>query len=153
MIHLCAKFHEYSEKEVANYHRAMGRYIDMLQEASRQIAANITPPLACAAILSQTKTERCFVLDKNGKQVGANIVSSSSLSKQDPRFQPVAKSEGAMWARRHYFRRAVSQPGQVQVTRPYLSLARANMCVTLSIAVRVNDDLIVLCCDLDWPDV
>ena len=152
MIHLCAKFHEYSEKEVANYHRELDGYIDIFQEAARQIAVGIEPHLACAVILSQTKTERCFVLDQNGKQLGANIVSSANLIKNDPRFRPVAKSEGAMWARRHYFRRAISQPGQVQVTRPYLSVARANMCITLSIAIQAGDDPMVLCCDLDWAD-
>ena len=56
----------------------------------------------------------------------------------------------ARWARRPYFRRALDEPGVVQMTRPYLSLHGPRMCVTLSVAVPVAGRLQVLCVDIDW---
>ncbi|EDK86938.1 conserved domain protein [Burkholderia mallei 2002721280] len=70
----------------------------------------------------------------------------------ETRFLPLADAQGANWLRRPYFRAAIAEPGRVQATRPYLSINEALPCVTLSIAVRVNDALCVLCGDIDWID-
>jgi len=58
--------------------------------------------------------------------------------------------EGARWSRRAYFIRAMREPGKAQTTRPYLSVATGNICVTVSIQVLVNDRPVVLCGDVDW---
>jgi hypothetical protein len=52
--------------------------------------------------------------------------------------------------RSHY--RALKQPGVIQVSRPYLSIADSRMCITLSQTVHVGGMLRVFCCDLDWQD-
>jgi len=51
-----------------------------------------------------------------------------------------------------YFRRAIQAPDQVQISRPYLSITGANMCVTLSIMLDSGTDPRVFCLDLDWSD-
>jgi hypothetical protein len=38
----------------------------------------------------------------------------------------------------------------VQVTRPYLSIATGELCVTLSVAFRKGGSLMVLCGDVRW---
>ena len=70
----------------------------------------------------------------------------------DPRFNPLLDAKDAVWSRRPYFRRAISHPGEVQVSRPYLSITGANMCVTLSIMVNTSQGAQVLCGDLDWNE-
>lgn len=52
----------------------------------------------------------------------------------------------------HYFRHVMAKPGTVHVTRPYLSLATAAFCVTVSIASQAEGDRRVLCGDLHWNE-
>lgn len=46
----------------------------------------------------------------------------------------------------------MAKPGTVHVTRPYLSLATAAFCVTVSIASQAEGDRRVLCGDLHWNE-
>jgi len=55
-------------------------------------------------------------------------------------------------SKRHYFRHAMAKPGTVHVTRPYLSLATAALCVTVSIAIQAEGGRRVLCGDLHWNE-
>lgn len=147
---LCGKFKTYSDDLEAQQRRELVHYVQAFRQSANLIQAGVAPEQACAGFLSQERAERCFMLNHEGMQLGKNLVSHSRASKRDPRFLPVSNAEGANWSRRHYFRRAVSNPGEVQTTRPYLSVAEANMCITLSIAIQVNVETRVFCCDLDW---
>jgi len=40
----------------------------------------------------------------------------------------------------------------VQVTRPYLSIAGANQCITVSVGSLINGEMRVLCGDVNWRD-
>jgi hypothetical protein len=55
-------------------------------------------------------------------------------------------------SKRHYFRHAMAKPGTVHVTRPYLSLATAALCVTVSIAIQAEGGRRVLGGDLHWNE-
>lgn len=146
---LCEKFKTYSDNLEAKQRRELVHYMQAFKKSANLIQAGVSLEQACVELLSQERAERCFMLNMEGMQLGKNLVSLSSASKCDPRFLPVSNAEGANWSRRHYFRRAVSNPGVVQTTRPYLSVAEANMCITLSIAIQAKDDIKVFCCDLD----
>ncbi len=106
---------------------------------------------ACADLLGLPGVQVCFLLDEQGRHLAQPLlppgVQPLSL---DPRFQPLGRASEARWARRPYFRRALDEPGVVQMTRPYLSLHGARMCITLSVALRVGGRLQVLCADIDW---
>lgn len=91
---------------------------------------------------------RCWLLDPNGEQIGSTITSRMHADKIDPRFKPLEDANSADWFRRHYMRRAIFHPGQLQITRPYLSITGAHMCSTLSLMFKVGDRDIILCCDL-----
>ncbi len=147
---LCGKFKTYSDDQEAHQRRELVHYVKTFKQSAKIIQTGASLEQACAGFLSQERAERCFMLNREGMQLGKNLVSYSRASKRDPRFLPVSNAEGANWSRRHYFRRALSNPGEVQTTRPYLSVAEANMCITLSIAIQVNDETRVFCCDLDW---
>ncbi|MCG8634165.1 MAG: hypothetical protein MI863_10080 [Desulfobacterales bacterium] len=45
-------------------------------------------------------------------------------------------------------KRAILHPEQLQITRPYLSITGAHMCVTLSMKLSCPSGESVLCCDL-----
>ncbi|MEO6146875.1 MAG: EAL domain-containing protein [Sulfuriferula sp.] len=147
---LCDKFKMYTDNQETRQQRELEHYIQAFKRSAKLIQSGISPEQACSDFLSRERAERCFMLNQEGKQLGKNIVSQFRANKSDLRFLPVSNAEGANWSRRHYFRRAINNPGEVQTTRPYLSVAEANMCITLSIAIEAKDDVKVFCCDLDW---
>jgi EAL domain-containing protein (putative c-di-GMP-specific phosphodiesterase class I) len=107
----------------------------------------------CASsILTEKNAVRCFLLDDEGNQLGNSIHSTSYQQQFDDRFLPLLSGEHANWSHKPYHHRAVSFPDQLQMTRPYLSVAGAHMCITLSKAVEIDGDTFVFCCDISWQD-
>lgn len=127
-------------------------FTDLFAEAHAAFAAGAPLDAACARLLEKRSVQRCFLLGDDGAQAGPNLVCRSAYyGEDDPRFEPLRDPTGASWFQRPYFRRAVAEPGTVQVSRPYLSLTGARMCMTLSVALDAGRRTRVLCCDLDWP--
>jgi len=107
---------------------------------------------ASARMLALPNVLRCYVLDGNGRQLGDNVVPPKGAH-LDRRFFPVSNPGEAVWSRRPYFQRAMAEPGQVQISRPYLSITDAKMCVTISIRIKnfsLQDR--VYCADVLWED-
>lgn len=111
---------------------------------------------ACAALLAMPGVQFCYLLDELGREICPAVEpdrthSAIGVTKAvDRRFEPLDHAGQARWARRPYFRRAIAELGQVQITRPYLSLHGARMCVTVSLAFWSQAKTQVICCDLDW---
>lgn len=106
---------------------------------------------SCAALLALPDVQQVYLLDEQGRELGRPVEPAQQrLERLDHRFEPLERAGDARWARRPYFRRAVAELGQVQTTRPYLSLHGARMCVTLSLAFWCQARMQVLCADLDW---
>jgi EAL domain-containing protein (putative c-di-GMP-specific phosphodiesterase class I) len=117
---------------------------DALQEsATNSINAAIQKLLALPFVL------RCYMLDGWGKQVGTSSLSKLSCN-ANPKFEVLANGEGADWSTRKYFRTAINTPYKVQISEEYFSIPDGSMCLTLSVAFQVQDDLQVFCCDLKW---
>jgi EAL domain-containing protein (putative c-di-GMP-specific phosphodiesterase class I) len=95
--------------------------------------------------VAEPQVTRAYIIDNNGFQMGATVLTPHALQ---GRQHPLANATGACWARRHYFRNAVAQPGRVQMTRPYLSLTEQRLCVTYScVVMRKGLPQVVLCMD------
>lgn len=126
------------------------RFEDMLVAIERGV------PIAKAAraLLSMHLVARVFVLDAAGRQRGETVHGAFAPVSQHSRFQPLLQAEGASWAKRPYFRRAMIEPAVVQISRPYLSVAGGNLCRTLSYcrAHAPDQGVKVVCCDLNWAD-
>jgi EAL domain-containing protein (putative c-di-GMP-specific phosphodiesterase class I) len=103
---------------------------------------------ASSHLLSIPGVQRVYQLDHSGYQVGSNV-EAIDFEEVDARFTPCAEAAGANWHRRPYFRRAVENPGRLQISRPYLSIRDARPCVTMSHAFYLGDSMLVLCADLD----
>lgn len=112
-------------------------------------------PLAEAAdaFLRLPGCQLVYLLDAEGRATG-DMVPGTAQAAPNLRFAPLANAGDARWARRPYFRRAMSVVGEVQVTRPYLSMNGARLCLTVSVAFWHQGQLRVLCGDVDWgaPD-
>jgi hypothetical protein len=131
-------------KRVAPYQAALKKALPGLRQGQNLRAA-------CAALLSLPEVQLCYLLDEHGRALGPAVVPAQQrLEALDRRFDPIDQAGDARWSRRAYFRRAMAEFGQVQMTRPYLSLFGARMCVTVSLAFWCQAKMQVLCVDLDW---
>lgn len=132
---------------------AVRAYREAFTKAGDALGAGHSFPSSVQDLITLPTVMRCYLLGSDGSQIGENLTAPDYVSRRDPRHQPLGAATGANWMHRHYFRRAVSHPSTIQVSRPYLSLTDPRMCVTLSRAVRRSGDLAVLCCDLEYPVV
>ncbi|HVY05389.1 MAG TPA: EAL domain-containing protein [Burkholderiales bacterium] len=149
---LWVDFRDVTLPEVSFHRREVSPYINAIGYAASLIESGIPLSHAASGFLDLPGAERCFLLDSDGRQIGENTTHSRQAAVRDPRYNPVANAHGANWSRRYYFRRALEHPGKVQVTRPYLSIAGANQCITVSIGSLVNGEMRVLCGDVSWRD-
>jgi EAL domain-containing protein (putative c-di-GMP-specific phosphodiesterase class I) len=130
------------------YKRAIGK-------AAAVLGAGHDADAACLAFLALQEAELCYVLDAQGYQIGTHVWPASG-SQASNAYEPLRESEGACWARRPYFRRAIEQVGSVQITRPYRTLHGNQTCITVSCAYHavINGvkSLRVVCGDMAWHE-
>lgn len=147
---LCDKFKRFRLQESKNYQRRLQGYIPAFIQSAQYIEAGEDAGTACMDLLFRPDITRCYLLNEEGKQLGSTQISALHNPLFDQRFKPLLEAKDANWSRRQYFQRAINNHGEVQISRPYLSITDANMCVTLSISIKRGQDRQVLCCDLDW---
>jgi EAL domain-containing protein (putative c-di-GMP-specific phosphodiesterase class I) len=140
-----------AKDEEAEFRTALGTSMEAFTHAADRVARGEGFPSAVRDVLALKNTLRCFLLDQDGSQIGENLTAASGVARQDLRHEPLMSARGANWTHRHYFRRAISLPSKVQVSRPYLSLTDPQLCLTLSCAVSTGQGTVVLCCDLEYP--
>ena len=72
-------------------------------------------------------------------------------SKTTLHYKPLRGAEGALWARRTYFRNALAQPGKVHFSQPYLGLPDVDLDITISQGFmhEAQGQLVVLCVDIN----
>jgi EAL domain-containing protein (putative c-di-GMP-specific phosphodiesterase class I) len=126
----------------------LATYTSCFFDASIGIRSGEEALSSLAAFLALPEVRRCYLLDELGKQVGHNFLPEGVAGPDDPRFTPLQDVSHAIWARRHYYREAVEEPGSIQISKPYLSISGGGMCITLSIAIGTPDGLRVLCGDI-----
>jgi EAL domain-containing protein (putative c-di-GMP-specific phosphodiesterase class I) len=145
-------FRDVTLPEVSFHRREVSPYINAIGYAASLIESGIPLMHAASGFLDLPGAERCYLLDSAGRQIGENMINPRQMAIADQRYSPLENAKGANWSRRFYFRRALEHPGKVQVTRPYLSIAGANQCITVSIGSLVDGEMRVLCGDVSWRD-
>ncbi len=147
---LFACFQERVRRQSSSERSMLAHYSKKFDDAAQLFRLGAEPEQAFVDFLTLGGVRRCYLLSAEGVQVGANIGTREGARRLDPRYLPCADAEGANWFRRPYFRRAITQPMAVQISRPYLSIADARACVTFSIAIPETNGVRVVCADLDW---
>lgn len=103
---------------------------------------------AARSLTEHHTVTRCYMMDKNGIQIGETASSTRNITANNPKFKPLENTQSADWFRQHYLKRALRSPNELQITRPYLSITGAYMCVTLSLLFQSGDQDLVICCDI-----
>ncbi|HEX7908291.1 MAG TPA: EAL domain-containing protein [Paraburkholderia sp.] len=128
----------------------LSAYTDALQTAAERLCAGIDLLHATEDLLRLEGAARCFLLDGQGYQIGDDIKTTQRYASAANLFRSTGVTSGGCWDRRSYFRNAISEPGTVQISEPYLSINGMHLCVTLSIAISARGSMWVLCADTDW---
>lgn len=145
---LFRNYHDNMPQEV--HYKRLSKHIAAFAEVVGKLQSGFAMEQACEPLLKVPGVDRCYLLNQYGIQIGTSVVVPSRRGFADIRYQPLADGAGANWIRRPYLRRALNNPKEVQLTRPYLSIANGELCVTISIAITVLSQIQVLCCDIDW---
>lgn len=103
---------------------------------------------AAQSLIEHHTVTRCYMMNKDGIQIGETATSRRNETAHNPKFKPLENTKSADWFRQHYLRRALNNPNELQITRPYLSVTGAYMCVTLSLLFQSGDQQVVICCDI-----
>jgi len=148
--HLWSEFRNTVDSEAQSYREQIVPYMNALGYCASRVQTGVPFEAACQSFLALAHAQRCYMLDRDGRQTGPNLLGSNTGDPRSQRFAPVGDAQGANWSRRFYFRRALEHPGRVQVTRPYLSITGASACVTVSSTVLVDGETRVLCGDVAW---
>ncbi|WP_174872887.1 sensor domain-containing phosphodiesterase [Vogesella oryzae] len=106
---------------------------------------------AAQPMLALPDVIRCFLLDHEGRQKGRNLNARQLSDEDNLRFAPLEDTTGAVWSRRSYFQHAIDQPGVLYMSEPYLSMTDTRTCVTLSMAIEIDEEMHVLCTDVLLP--
>lgn len=131
-------------------HQSLHPYI-LEFKCALQCLSNAQPlPAACAALISMENAELCYMIDADGGQIGSSL--RKPHDKRSSRFIPLEDTTGTNWAHKPYHYRAILQPNEVQISRPYLSITSARLCITLSGTFEIEGRLCVLCCDVAWQE-
>ncbi|WP_111495670.1 EAL domain-containing protein [Marinobacter bohaiensis] len=137
-----------SRNEMDPSHELSGFFEPLFIAAAGELQAGRTFADACRSLTGHHSVSRCYLIDDQGVQNEDTLRSDYLIECFDPRFRPLENTANADWFRQHYLRQALGQPGQLQITRPYLSVTGAYMCVTLSLAFQLGSTTTVLCCDI-----
>lgn len=129
-------------------HHSLQPYILEFKCALLRLASGQTLRAACASLFELPRIDNCYVTDAEGRQMGATL--RPAKAKHTSRFMPLANTRGANWAHKPYHYRAMSQPGELQISHPYLSITSSRLCVTLSATFQFGGQTRVLCCDVEW---
>lgn len=145
------RFIESTHQAAAELGASLKLYVERFQTLVGRMRAGEQFESAVAVLHGLENVTRSYVLDREGIQRGESVVARQG-SIESSRFAVLTQGAGADWSTRSYFRRAIQHPGQIQITKPYLSIADADTCITLSIAEELGGTLRVICCDLRWEE-
>ena len=134
-----------------SYSENMMPYLGALGLCSARLEAGVSPDDALVDFLGLENSERCFLLNSEGYQVGPNYLSRTFT--RPAALAAFQNASNARWSRRPYFHRAINHMGTVQITRPYRSIATSQLCVTVSIGLLIDGETHVLCGDVLWNDL
>lgn len=139
-------------KNSHRYNQNFKKIETLFLQAINHFAISNAFDISSHLLFQDRRAVRCYLLDEVGYQMARNVYSPYYQQQMDKRYTPLLSGDNANWSHKHYHFRAVEYPGQMQISRPYLSVADSRMCITVSQTVVMDDKLFVFCCDLDWQD-
>lgn len=148
---LLVTFRENALFEAACIKTELMIYEQELRNVGARLVRGDPVETATAGLCKFPRIMRFYMVNQDGDQQNQNLELHQRGMSMDPRFSPLVDAKGACWFHRSYFRNALANPNRVQISRPYLSVSDAHLCITLSLAIELEGRIAVLCLDLNEP--
>ena len=145
---LFEQYKAFSNEENSRFQERIDRYSCLFTRSVENLKKGVPLEPAIKDLICEPSVARCYLIGADGIQMGQTLFSDDCSLVKDQKFKPIEDARSADWFRRHYLKRAILHPDQLQITRPYLSITGAHMCITLSMKFKGPDMEGVLCCDL-----
>lgn len=151
LAQLCDKHTEFSASARTRYKERMDVPLAEFKSVLHTLKSGVLEyERVCSRLLTLPNVMRMYFLNEAGYQIGKNIVHTQKPETKDPRYLPLIEATEANWSRRYYFRQAMLNPEETQISRPYRSITGKSQCVTLSALIDTPSGKLVACLDLDW---
>lgn len=151
LVQLCDKHTEFSASARSRYKTRMDAPLAEFKSVLQTLKSGVLEyERVCSRLLTLPNVMRMYFLNEAGYQIGKNIIHPQRSESNDPRYRPLVEATDANWSRRYYFRQAMLNPEETQISRPYRSITGKNQCVTLSALIDTPSGKLVACLDLDW---
>lgn len=147
------KLRNASPEEIRRYREDRRPFLNAIQNLAARVQAGAALEDCSEEFLALPGAIRCYALDGEGNQKAPATMAPNPPAKEGTDFEGLAGQWSSNWSRRDFFRRATKEPGVVQVTRQYCSLAGYPRCVTFSMLVAVDRKPVILCGDVDWTSL
>jgi EAL domain-containing protein (putative c-di-GMP-specific phosphodiesterase class I) len=144
------KLRNASPEEIRRYREDRRPFLNAIRHVASRVQAGTALDACCEEFLALPGSIRCYSLDEEGNQKAPATMAPNGPTRDGTDFEDLAGHWNSNWSRRDFFRRATKEPGVVQVTRQYCSLAGYPRCVTFSMLVAVDRKPVVVCGDVDW---
>lgn len=145
--HLHNEYTRYQQQGRRTFQSQLVTFESMMTACADLIRLDHSFEESSRVLLEQEGCRRIFLLDDQGYQI-TRTIAPSHTEIPNP-YHPLQQAQGANWARRKYFQRAIEAPNRVYISRPYLALPDASIDVTFAMAFNRHNKLFVLCCDVD----
>tara|TARA_R100001377_G_scaffold82155_1_gene62241 strand:+ start:1530 stop:2810 length:1281 start_codon:yes stop_codon:yes gene_type:complete len=149
---LYQNFDQLSRLSLSRHQSLLAPYIDTFTTATTGALKRANLVEISAQLLPLPKTIRLYQLAMDGSQCFSNVNSTTIYIDTRDRLKALADTQGASWKRRDYFFSASSNPGVVQVSKPYFSISDGTLCITLSVQTKIDDEHFIVCCDVLWEE-
>jgi EAL domain-containing protein (putative c-di-GMP-specific phosphodiesterase class I) len=151
LAQLCDQHTEFSASARSRYKTRMDAPLAEFKSVLQTLKSGVLEyERVCSRLLTLPNVMRMYFLNEAGYQIGKNLVHTQKSESSDPRYRPLIEASDANWSRRYYFRQAMLNPEETQISRPYRSITGKSQCVTLSALIDTPSGKLVACLDLDW---
>jgi EAL domain-containing protein (putative c-di-GMP-specific phosphodiesterase class I) len=151
LVQLCDKHTGFSASARTRYKERMDEPLAEFKSVLQMLKSGVLEyERVCSRLLTLPNVMRMYFLNEAGYQIGKNLVHAKRTELDDPRYRPLVEATEANWSRRYYFRQAMLNPEETQISRPYRSITGKSQCVTLSALIDTPGGKLVACLDLDW---
>lgn len=151
LVQLCDKHTGFSASARTRYKERMDEPLAEFKSVLQMLKSGVLEyERVCSRLLTLPNVMRMYFLNEAGYQIGKNLVHAKRTELDDPRYRPLVEATEANWSRRYYFRQAMLNPEETQISRPYRSITGKSQCVTLSALIDTPGGKLVACSDLDW---
>ncbi len=141
------------QENISKFERGvLSPYHAIFEQAISDYESGVGFTRATYGLLKGEGVQRIYQMDEEGFLIGNNLYPQHLSARQRPQMAPIQDANGANLGNRHYYRRAMENPGITHTSRPYLSTTGAELCVTVSRRVERNGKVGVICCDLSLSE-